>query len=89
MKLLTIFIGGTIMERTLEQRVAFLEESMVKQNEIAINRGEALITLINNQTDIYKFIDKMDKDLIDLINQQTECIIKLDKRIKQLEQKVK
>jgi len=77
------------MEKTLEERVALLEACIVKQNEVLIKRGESLIKIIDNQKDIYEFIDKVDKDLVDLINQQSECIINLQERVKQLEQKNK
>ena len=49
------------MAKTLEERVAFLEETIVKQNDVLCKTNEHLIDLIKNDTDLYQLIDKNDE----------------------------
>jgi hypothetical protein len=82
-----IFKEVTIMEKTLEEKVASLEARINRQDEVLIKRGDSLMKIIDNRNDIYEYIGSVNKGLLELIHQQTECIIDLQKRVEQLEQK--
>lgn len=82
--------------KTTEQRLDFLEETTIKQNDHMISMNNHILDLINNDSEIWDKINENDKWYIDQLYVLSKTVVELrerstrqSKRIAELEKIIK
>jgi hypothetical protein len=82
--------------KTIEQRLDFLEETTIKQNDNIIKTNDHILDLLNNDSEIWNKINENDKWYVDQLYALSRLVMKLaekstkqNERIAELERIIK
>ena len=75
--------------RTTEQRLDFLEETTIKQNDTMINMNDHILDLINNDSEIWNKMEENDKWYVDQLLSLTKVIVELSERFKKQNERIR